>query len=97
MPCSTLEPLFLPDVLRFGSGSVCLLKPEVGEQLAGVVGFSMALSYPNKHTKPERSAPRLCGGFGCMEGGFQRAFTCRLATLRLFHSLLLHVVWLQPG
>lgn len=63
----------------------------------GVVGFSTALSYSNKHAEPERSAPRLCGGFGCVEGGSQRAFTCGLAMLRLFHSLLLHVVWLQPG
>lgn len=76
---------------------MCLLKAEVGEKLAGMVGCSMALSYPDKHAKPEPSAPRLCGGFGCVEGGFQRAFTCGLAMLRLFHSLLSHVVWLQPG
>lgn len=97
MLCLTLESLFLPDDLRLGSGSVCLLKPKVGEKVTGVVGSSTALSYPNKHAKPECSAPRLCVWFGCVEGGFQLAFTCGLATLKLFHSLLLHVVWLQPG
>lgn len=60
MLCLTLESLFLPDDLRLGSGSVCLLKPKVGEKVTGVVGSSTALSYPNKHAKPECSAPRLC-------------------------------------
>lgn len=80
-----------------GVGLCACSNPRWERSWLGVVGLSTALSYSNQHTHLERSAPRLCGGFGCVEGGFQRALTCGLVILRLLHSLLLHVVWLQPG
>lgn len=60
-------------------------------------GFSAALSYSNKHVNLDCSPSQIYIQFGSAEGGFQHAFTCGLAMLSLFHSLLLHVVWLQRG
>lgn len=58
-------------------------------------GFSAALSYSNKHANLNCSPSQIYIQFSYVEGGFQHAFTCGLAMLSLFHSLLLHVVWLQ--